>query len=268
MNGRINSSSKRQTRLNLRAAFLLGVINNGLSGVGFCETLQGITSIVQTKAKTAMRSKWRLVSVWLMMWLISACGGNEIAPTEPLPTVVNANSTAAPTIDNAITLVLPTTVTLPPQETPTPEITIEGALPVPGPRTLVASQTEDPNANVPFTQITLVRTEGPLFAGSPQPPLNIEIQADGTVTYAGIAGQLSTESVDQINLLIREINFFGMQNNYISAAPVTGSDEYVYQLTVLRGEQERLVTARDSFMPQELKDMVAYILNAAQRATS
>jgi hypothetical protein len=203
------------------------------------------------------------------MGSISACGGNEGSTTEPLPTVVNANSTdPAPTVDTSVTLVLPPTITILPQDTPTPEITIEGALPIPGPRTLVASQTEDPNANVPFTQITLIRTEGPIFGGSPQPPLNIEIQANGTVTYGEASGQLAQAEIDQINTLIREVNFFGMQNNFISEAPVTGSDEYVYQLTILRGEQERLMTARDGFLPQELRDMLAYILNATQRATS
>ncbi|MCU0496615.1 MAG: hypothetical protein MUF87_04595 [Anaerolineae bacterium] len=203
------------------------------------------------------------------MGSISACGGNEGSTTEPLPTVVNANSTdPAPTMDTSVTLVLPPTITILPQDTPTPEITIEGALPIPGPRTLVASQTEDPNANVPFTQITLIRTEGPIFGGSPQPPLNIEIQANGTVTYGEASGQLAQAEIDQINTLIREVNFFGMQNNFISEAPVTGSDEYVYQLTILRGEQERLMTARDGFLPQELRDMLAYILNATQRATS
>ncbi len=216
-----------------------------------------------------MRLNWRLCSVLLIMGSISACGGNEGSTTEPLPTVVNANSTdPAPTMDTSVTLVLPPTITILPQDTPTPEITIEGALPIPGPRTLVASQTEDPNANVPFTQITLIRTEGPIFGGSPQPPLNIEIQANGTVTYGEASGQLAQAEIDQINTLIREVNFFGMQNNFISEAPVTGSDEYVYQLTILRGEQERLMTARDGFLPQELRDMLAYILNATQRATS
>jgi hypothetical protein len=138
---------------------------------------------------------------------------------------------------------------------PTAEPTAEGELPVPAPGTLVASSTEDPNADQPFTLIRLIRTGGPEINGEPQ-QLIIEVEGDGTIRRNELEGQLTQGTVDQLNLLIREMNFFGVQGIFMGVLAPEDTTTYVYQLYVQRGLEERSVSAMEGIIPAELQRLM------------
>jgi hypothetical protein len=194
----------------------------------------------------------------LITLLISACGGGTPQPTQELPTLANEEQPTADTMQ---------VLTLEPEGTPVPpptdRPTFEAEL-VPGDsRTLVASRTEDPNADVPFSLIRLERTGGGIEA-TPG-PLTIEIRGDGTVTSNGNTRQVTDEILENLNSLIREMNFFGASGDYIGALPLEGSEDFLYTITVERGDLSRSIQARDGNMPQELQNIIAAVLQEGRR---
>jgi hypothetical protein len=194
----------------------------------------------------------------LIMLLISACGGATPQPTQELPTLANEQQATADTME-VLTPEPEGTLVPPPTDRPTFEAEL-----VPGDsRTLVASRTEDPNANVPFSLIRLERTGGSIEA-TPE-PLTIEILGDGTVNSNGTTRQASEDVVDNLNNLIREMNFFGASGDYIGALPLEGSEDFLYIITVERGDLSRSIQARDGNMPQELQNIIAAVLQEGRR---
>src|SRR5687767_12047154 len=98
-------------------------------------------------------------------------------------------------------------------------------MPLPG--TLVASEAEDPRADVPFTNISIVR----LHQGVTD---QLVIRGDGTFVYNNVSGVLTPEQVITINQAIKAINFFGLEATFMSLVP--RPDAYEYALTIERGE--------------------------------
>jgi hypothetical protein len=111
---------------------------------------------------------------------------------------------------------------------------------IPLPGTLVASETEDPRADVPFTTISIVR----LHQGVAD---QLVIKGDGTFLYNNVPGVLSPQQITTINQAIKEINFFGIEATFISMVPQ--NDVYEYALTIERGEDVRTVVSQDKFTP-------------------
>src|SRR5262245_50070075 len=154
--------------------------------------------------------RFRLVMMLAIGLLAAGCTGQPTAaPTQPAG---ETPATEAATPGLVIVTMAPATE-LPP-----------GGLPVGGVGTLVASETEDPNAGMPFESIQLVRTGGE--EGTPM--VTININGDGSYTRDATAGVLAPERVQSIIDLIDSVNFFGMQGTLIG--PATGSGAYQYAL--------------------------------------
>jgi len=125
-----------------------------------------------------------------------------------------------------------------------------GDLEIPLPGTLVASETEDPNADVPFTRLEVTR----VHLGVTD---TLIIKGDGTFTYNGEAGVLSPQQIFNLNQAIKEINFYGLQGTMMSTVPQQNVHEYA--VTVERGEESRTLVSQDKFMPATYTEFVSRI---------
>lgn len=154
-----------------------------------------------------------------------------------------------------------------PSDTPAAEIIVTrratqpGELPVPGVGTLVASETEDPNADLIFDTITLVRT--PTGEDPQEEPFTLVINRDGNYTRDGVDGVISQATVTEIDNMLDALNFFGLQATFMG--PSTEMATYVYRLTVVRGEEQRTITSMDGYMPQPYQSLVATIFEVGLR---
>jgi hypothetical protein len=208
--------------------------------------------------------------------LLVGCGGNTPPATTEAPPVADLVTTsevtteptfAGPTVDLQITAP-PEGATQPPFPTIRP--TFEGEIIALDSRTLVASRTEDPNAGMPFTSIRIERNGSNSSFGlmTPNPPLIIDIQGNGQVTFGDLQGQIPQQTLDQMNERIRTIDFFGISGDFIGVLPLEGLEEYIYKVTIIRGDLTRSIDARDSVMPQELRDFIAYLFQTAQQSAN
>jgi hypothetical protein len=210
-----------------------------------------------------------LVMIALIVGMTAACGGGaESTPEAPTPLNVNPEvlTVQAPEV-TPIALA----GTLLPAETPgvfpTIRPTVEGELVANDPRTLVASKTEDPDAGLPFSSIRLERSLGPSQALNAAPePLIIEILRDGSVTRNGVSGRTDQARLDQINAQIREMDFFGVSGDFLGFLPFEGTTDYLYSLTIVRGDLDRTIFSRDGLMPQELIDLLTLVIEVGNRA--
>jgi hypothetical protein len=139
-------------------------------------------------------------------------------------------------------------------------------LPLGDPRTLIASETEDPEGPALFEQITLVVSGGPLLNGQRPPDSRIEITRDGRITRDAKQGTIDQASIDRLNALINTMNFFGAQGNYVGNF---GADDptFYYSITVsASGARERTLNAHEGLMPVELKNLIGEVLILSARA--
>jgi hypothetical protein len=118
----------------------------------------------------------------------------------------------------------------------------QSSIQLPPPGTLVASETEDPRADVPFTTISVVRLHQGIADG-------LLIKGDGTFTYNNVPGVLSPQQIFNLNQAIKDINFFGIEAAFMSMVPQP--DAYEYAITVERGEDTRTIVSQDNFTPNE-----------------
>jgi hypothetical protein len=205
----------------------------------------------------------------LLIIMVAACSGDT--DNSPLPTQANNDTTVEattvegtpdPTIEAFEEMVDEVLSPPAPNLSPTPLIPDEGELAIPLPGQLVASETEEPEAiSGPFTYLSLEQTGGPSDVD-----LMIELYDDGRVLRNGEAiGTVSQEAVANIDQIIRDVNFFGMQGALIGP-PGTG-EEYRYRLYVERGDEiARTVQAQDGFMPTEVVRLLSSIRGAAENA--
>jgi hypothetical protein len=127
-------------------------------------------------------------------------------------------------------------------------------LPVPLPGTLVASATEDPEAGLIFDKITFVLKGGPQDVHTV-----IELVSDGNFTRDGVPGMTTPDVVLEIDTMIDQVNFFGMQNTFLG--PPADENEYSYQMIVERAGASRMVNAQDGFTPNEILQLFGKISN-------
>jgi len=173
---------------------------------------------------------------------LAACNGGG-SPADDQPTD-SGNQNPPPAATQNIVIV-------------TREPTLEdGQLPVPLPGTLVASATEDPDIGLVFDHIEFTQTRL-----SDDSTLTIEIFQDGRVVRDGETLTISEDEIFQIDIIIDELNFFGMQGNFLGPSADSGG-QYRYRVRVERAGVARAVTAQDGFMPQELKDFLVAIVQA------
>ncbi len=168
----------------------------------------------------------------------------------PEPTLPEGVSPDVATFESELNEVLEPTET--PFELPTQTLVDEDALPVPGPRTLVASVTEEPEPGAMFDYIRfeLMDSEENILSTT-------EIFGDGRAARDQRQGTITAEKQLEINEAITTLNFFGMQGNLISST--RQDDEYLYRLSIQRGGQERAVFAQDGYIPAELVQLMSLV---------
>lgn len=205
-------------------------------------------------------------SLLLGLMLLAACTGSGEAPTSTPTVEVLASATTTPDPSAEPTVISPFG-TLPPARTdapvigPSPEMTGVDDGSQPGGRgTLVAVGTINPDLPTGFDRIVLVRTGGPLNDQGQTLDETIIIERNGAMTRNGAAGTVSSGVVEQIGSTIDSINFFATQSNFVGPIPLEGPQPYMYQILVVKGFNERLITAQDGMMPSEIEGLIAAIL--------
>ena len=181
--------------------------------------------------------------------------------TDP-PTLVPPTDLAQPTVDSGTTTGLlmtqaPIPTAVPEGVTPivaTLERTVDvqqiiGQLPPPG--TAFVAPTEEvlnpEDAVSPFVNIYYVETGGPANSR-----LEIEIFGDGRVIRNGMESMLPAETVEELNQLIREVRFFGIQGQFTQPGGVS-SDSYAYSIRIeLETGSATRIDAHDRLTPPEL----------------
>lgn len=141
---------------------------------------------------------------------------------------------------------------------PLAQSTQAGGVPIPIPGTLAASETEDPNADVPFTSIQVVRAHLGVVD-------RLIIQGDGTFTYNDVPGVLSPQQIASLNQAIKAINFYGLQGTMQSTVPQ--NNVYEYAVTIVRGDDSRTLVSHDIYMPREYTEFVAKLWSTRDSLT-
>lgn len=187
---------------------------------------------------------------FILIVLLAACGGGGNGDSD------NADATSAPSGEETVavedgTLSFEELAEDVLGDEPTPQIfptvtLAEGALPIPLPGTLVASETEEPDLRgVGFDRIVFRQSGG--TAG-----IDVQFEINGqdrSVTRDGNTMAISQEAVDQINQAIDSLNFLGLQGTFLG--PGGNEEAYFYRITVEKGDAARTIASQDGFMPQE-----------------
>lgn len=176
-----------------------------------------------------------------MLLVLAACGGqtpSDVTTNNGTPVIVENPTTAAFVI-----------VTL-----SGAEATEDMMADIPGFGTLEASATEDPNIDLTFSQIDLYVYGG----GEAANPITLSLLEDGSFTRNDTSGTITPERVTAIDDLLDEINFFGLQVNYIGFA---ASTNLKYRLIVRRGTQERTIDSEDGYMPTQYTILLGELIN-------
>lgn len=207
----------------------------------------------------------------ILVLLLAACGGGKDEPTE-VPTELS-NLFVRPTQVLSETEIAQgltpeeeasfgeelLSIIEPQQPLPPATATLvgEGALPIPGPGTLVASETEDPGIPPGFDLITLEQT-----GGLNNVSLDIEIMSDLTVMINGQGPfAISQETVDQLGVMVDDLNFFGLQGTFLG--PSASEETYRYRVSVSSGDIARAINAQDGFIPEQFARFLSTIQSVA-----
>ncbi len=178
----------------------------------------------------------QLIIVLLSALILASCDNNTTLPTQAVqnanPTPVGEATAGQPLSTNE------------PREYGSEEI----VLPMPG--TIIAPATEDPGAGQPFAVVILSRIGG--FDGK---PLDVTLGSDGTVTRDGVVSTVTPDVVSQINSMLNDMSFFGLQGVFQGVG--TAPDVYTYDITVERSSgASRTITAQDGYIPPELAALI------------
>lgn len=209
-----------------------------------------------------------LIGLMVCLLVLTACNG--AAPDDSTrPTDIADEQLADEAVEDSPPMVGTSPNVFAPV-TPSPEATVDPlatrdpedptgpgdhSLEVALPGTLVASETEDPDANILFTSIRLERT-----GGTGGVPLTVEVFGDGRIIRNGAAGTISQDVIARLQDHIVTLNFFGMQGTYLGP----GGDDtvYRYRLTVDREGTTRTINAMDGFIPREIQRFIGAIITA------
>ncbi|MDX2078154.1 MAG: hypothetical protein SFZ02_17110 [bacterium] len=211
----------------------------------------------------------RYLLICLMLIMLTACGGGEeptaIPNTDAPPTVFVPQNTPVGIVEIAPentttieTLIAEEVSAQNPQPfVPTLAPVEEGGLAVPLAGTLVASQTEDPQAGSAFDYIYFVQ-EG----GANNERIVIEIYSDGRTKRNDQEGTIGQDRIIEIIRAMDALNYFGLQGTFLGPAP--RPDEYIYQIYIKRGANERLINAQDGYIPIEFVQFMSTIRNVVE----
>ncbi|MBZ0295227.1 MAG: hypothetical protein K8L99_21870 [Anaerolineae bacterium] len=194
--------------------------------------------------------RYALVFLLSLILILAACD-NPTADTPPVDEATPAD-VAAPTAET-------NTVDTPADGTP--EISAEGtedplvaaniALPLPG--TIQAPATEEALApEGRFDSMIFEQTGGPNNT-----TLTIEVYGDGRVVRNGVESTVSETQLMELENMLRELNFFGLQGQF--TVPGAGEDIYRYRITVEQDGGSRMINAQDGYTPPELLELFAAV---------
>ncbi|MFZ4827617.1 MAG: hypothetical protein ACOYLB_09675 [Phototrophicaceae bacterium] len=205
--------------------------------------------------------------------VISACGGNASNPnpsnnpTDPLGEDFNPldpfnldsqeqNLDEPPGFQATLSaLGIPTNP--PPSEStvsPFGDIIPPGTVPPPG---VLSFATEDPNADLIFDRIFLVRANAEL-----QSRLELQLFQNGSLLVNGQpAPTVPIEKVLDIDAVLDAIQFFAI--NGIYASPLRAEDNFVYSITVERAGEANNIVAEPELAPVELLSLLNLIIELA-----
>lgn len=133
-------------------------------------------------------------------------------------------------------------------------------LAIPAPGEFVASETEDPDANVMFDRIHLIRSgevDGEVVTDV------VEIFPNGRYTRNGVGGVTTMDEIARIQERIIEANFFGIQGAMLG--PTADTPDYRYRLTIERGGLTGMIQSQDGFMPVVYRNLLGEILLVGMR---
>lgn len=207
--------------------------------------------------------------ILLVALILAACGSggdseetsvpNDISsPVAPSEAPLEVTAVGAGISDEDLETLLPPPVTpfIPATQTPASD----GALNVPLPQTLVASETEDIVPREDFDYIYFRKT-----GGEDGVEIVIEFFENGNVIYNGEEGTISEADIATLNTVIKDLNFFAMQGTMMSAAPGS-SQTYYYNLFIQSGTQERSINSQDGFMPREYVTLLSLLSQYGEAA--
>jgi hypothetical protein len=198
----------------------------------------------------------RIVIVTILAGLLLAACATASTDTPALPTLAATQPTdpapaqtdpQAPP-DSVQPTAEPGDASVNAQEAPTVSAMQQAIEMLPPPGTAIAPATEEAaaQAGVPFFNITYQETGGPANT-----ELLIDIFADGRVVRNGAEMTISPEVVAELNQMLQDVQFFGLQGQFtMFGAP---SDVYTYFVRVeLQDGAARSLEAQDRVTPPEL----------------
>lgn len=195
----------------------------------------------------------------LVLMLLAACGGGDPDSENPVqPSGVPPGEDTAVVDDGTLSFEELAQDVL--DEEPPPQVLApatpasEGALPIPLPGTLVASETEEPEiSGGVFDRIIFRQTGGTA-------DVNVRFEINGQeriVVRDGVSMVVSQEVIDQIDQVINDLNFIGLQGTFMG--PAASDDVYFYRVTVEKGEAARTIASQDGFMPDAYKSFLGLL---------
>jgi hypothetical protein len=194
--------------------------------------------------KECIRMRWHVIIIILLISLVACTPAEENVVADNTPNNGDGEATQEPSPEAFVVVTRSFE-----------EPTAEGALEIAPPGTLVASETEDPDAGLVFDRVFLLRT-----GGTAEAPIRDEIEVfqNGQYRRNESTGVASTNRIARIDELIDSVNFFGLQGAMLG--PSTETDDYFYRLTVERNGIERTIQSQDGFMPTEYMNLLGEIL--------
>lgn len=221
--------------------------------------------------------RWHLITALVMTLILTACGGNTAStpvdnapPERQVATVVQGEFNPAPfatdvpeefvdSPDDAV--VAQTLEALGAPIFPTDSGT---ALPFGGIEVLPEDlppageigyeATDDPDIDLIFDQVRLVRVGGPNNT-----TLDIQLFQDGSLYRNGeIVSNVGPNAVIALDNVLDEMNIFGIRGFF--AASITDPRDFEYNLTIERAGASMTIQADDSMMPIELAQLFGQII--------
>jgi len=175
-----------------------------------------------------------VILLLLTALLISACGGNNPAPT----------NTAPPTAPAAeITLTPDPTLFV--TSTPSPLEILARTVTVPVPGTLSVPDGLGVQRAFRFNTINFTQTQ---VQGTTS--LNIVLRGDGTVTRDGVNSQATPEQIQAISRMLGEMDFYAMRGQFTDGD--AASSTFTYSLTIDGDEGSRTIYAQYNLTPPPL----------------
>lgn len=119
---------------------------------------------------------------------------------------------------------------------------------------------EGPDTRTGFDYLVFIQEGGPTDLY-----LQIEVYSDGRVIRDGAETRASAPDIAAIAGMLDAMDFFGMQNTFLSGTGLQEGD-YRYRLAVVQGTRERAISAQDGYMPPELIEVLSAIRALTENA--